>query len=447
MKGVHDHVTRALKEAGVDGPSKLVVAASGGLDSTVLLHVLHALEHELVVAHVNHGTRGEENDGDREAVAAWAAQHGCELEVLTLEAHAVAEGPQGFQGEARKARTAWFDSLCAKHNAVAVATGHHADDQAETYVLHAMRSSDPWAVQGMALRDGLRIRPLLGLTKRDLLAHAEHKGLTWREDPSNTSPTYLRNRIRHEVLPLLDALRPGTREHLTALATRAERLGRLVEPLLQAARGEAEVQPGQWRIARLTQNAWAQEAFLRALSRGGWSLSGAERALALVDAQVGSVVEHGTQRVVRERETLAFEATPAERLPQPVTLQSCAAEGTMDTALGTLSWTPATCPASTEGLDVNHGWLPVSWLPVTVRPWQHGDRLQPLGMLGQTNVSDVLTQAKVPHALRPSALILTREHDGCVLWVIGHKVSEPLRLNLSTFAGQPGLAFSFIPAP
>ena len=226
MNKVQEHVGRTLKEAGIDRPSKLVVAASGGLDSTVLLEVLHALGHELVVAHVNHGTRGEENDGDREAVADWAAQHGCPLEVLTLEPQPLAEGPQGFQGEARKARTAWFESLCAQHNAVAVATGHHADDQAETYVLHAMRSSDPWAVKGMALRDGMRVRPLLGLPKRDLLAHAQRMGWTWREDPSNQSNAYLRNRIRHEVLSLMEDLRPGTRGHLNALATRAEALGR-----------------------------------------------------------------------------------------------------------------------------------------------------------------------------------------------------------------------------
>lgn len=444
---VRDHVDGALKEAGIDRPSKLVVAASGGLDSTVLLGVLHALGHDLVVAHVNHGTRGAENVDDREAVATWADQHGCPLEVLALEAQSLVEGPQGFQGEARKARTAWFESLCARHNAVAVATGHHADDQAETYMLHAMRSSDPWAVKGMALRDGMRIRPLLGLSKRDLLAHAQHMGWTWREDPSNQSNAYLRNRIRHEVLPLMEDLRPGTREHLNALATRAEALGRLVAPLLEQARDRAEVQPDHWRIEVLIQDAWAQEAFQRALSEKGWSLSGAQRALALVDAQVGNVVEHGSQRVVRERECLVLAIAEAGNLPQPVSLSEGAGEGEIDTPMGTLRWTPSTCPTSTERLGIHRAWLPAVWLPVTVRPWRHGDRLQPLGMQGQTNVSDVLTQAKVSHAMRPAALVIEREDDGRLLWVVGHKVSEQLRLDPTTFEGQSGLTMTFTPAP
>lgn len=447
MNKVQDHVSGALTEAGIDRPSKLVVAASGGLDSTVLLGVLHALGHDLVVAHVNHGTRGEENDGDREAVAAWATQHGCPFEVLTLEAQSLVKGGQGFQGEARKARTAWFESLCTRHNAVAVAIGHHADDQAETYMLHAMRSSDPWAVKGMALRDGMRVRPLLGLSKRDLLAHAQHMGWTWREDPSNQSNAYLRNRIRHEVLPLMEDLRPGTREHLNVLATRAEALGRLVAPLLEQARNRAETQPGHWRIEVLIQDAWAQEAFQRTLAEKGWSLSGAQRALALLDAQVGNVVEHGTQRVVRERETLVLAVVEAGTLPDPVTLSEGAREGETDTPMGTLRWAPSTCPTSTEGLGVHRAWLPATWLPATVRPWRHGDRLQPLGMQGQTNVSDVLTQAKVPHAMRPAALVIEREDDGCLLWVVGHKVSEQLRLDPTTFEGQSGLTMTFTPAP
>ena len=447
MNKVQDQVGRALKEAGIDCPSKLVVAASGGLDSTVLLEVLHALGHDIVVAHVNHGTRGEENDGDREAVAAWATQHGCPFEVLTLQAQSLVEGPQGFQGEARKARTAWFESLCARHKAVAVATGHHADDQAETYVLHAMRSSDPWAVKGMALRDGTRVRPLLGLSKRDLLAHAQHMDWTWREDPSNQSNAYLRNRIRHEVLPLMEDLRPGTREHLNALATRAEALVRLVAPLLEQARERAEAQPGHWRIEVLTQDAWAQEVFQRVLSEEGWSLASAQRALALLDAQVGNVVEHGTRRVVRERETLVFAVAEAGTLPHPVTLSEGTSEGETDMPMGTLRWTPSTCPTSTEGLGIHRAWLPAAWLPVTCRPWRHGDRIQPLGMQGQTNVSDVLTQAKVPHAVRPSAFVIEREEDGCLLWVVGHKVSEHLRLDPTTFAGQPGLTMTFTPAP
>ena len=201
MNKVQDHVQGSLQQSGINQPSKLIVAASGGLDSTVLLEVLHALGHDLIVAHVNHGTRGEENDGDCEALAAWATQHGCPFEVLTLEAQSLVEGPQGFQGEARKARTAWFEALCTQHKAMAVATGHHADDQRETRLLHLIRGARPDAWRGMdawTTERGFAVgRPFLGLSRSVLLANLREAGVAWREDPSNADPRHLRNRIRH----------------------------------------------------------------------------------------------------------------------------------------------------------------------------------------------------------------------------------------------------------
>ena len=214
MTALHDLTRRALDQAGVPHGATLVVAASGGLDSTVLLHLLGDLGHPLVVAHVDHGARGAQSDGDRDAVRVWAETRGFPFEVLTLDPEALKAGAQGFQGEARKSRMAWFDALCDTHSAFAFVTGHHADDQAETWMLHAMRSLDPLALAGMSLRDGRMIRPLLEATKAQLLALAQHHGWSWREDQSNDSSVYLRNRVRHEVLPLLDDLRPGTTKHL-----------------------------------------------------------------------------------------------------------------------------------------------------------------------------------------------------------------------------------------
>ncbi|HAT47901.1 MAG TPA: tRNA lysidine(34) synthetase TilS [Flavobacteriales bacterium] len=447
MKDVQQHVQRSLSDAGIPEPSKLIVAASGGCDSTVLLHLLLNLGHTVVVAHVDHGARGAESDGDREAVANWASQHQCKFELLELEAKKLKGLPQGFQGEARKARQTWFESLCSRHDAVAVVTGHHADDQAETYLLHAMRSADPWAVKGMALREGLYVRPMLGVRKRDLIALATSMKWRWREDSSNKSQAYLRNRIRHEVLPLMEELRPGTLEHLIDLATRATELSNLANSVLQQTRLEAESEPGLWSIEALKSQAWAREAFLRSLSKEGWSLGSARRALDLIESQVGSVVEQGIHRIVRDRNTLVVESNKTRQATHPLTLQTCEENGTKKTPFGTCQWETATCPESTNSLGLNQCWLPSAWLPVTIRSWQHGDRIQPLGMDGQTKISDVLTQAKLSPRIRPSALVLEREKDGKILWVVGHKISEHARLNPGTYQGQAGLSISFHPVP
>ena len=439
-------IQSAVKEAGLAPSAKLVVAASGGCDSTVLLHVLHDLGHPLVVAHVDHGMRGEESSGDRKFVTSWAQTHGCALEVLELDPSQLAEGKMGFQGEARKARMAWFEEVCDAHHASAILTGHHADDQAETFMLHAMRSTDPWSIRGMALVEGRVVRPMLDLRRSDIEAFAKIHQWHWREDSSNQSEVYLRNRVRHELLPLMEKIRPGTTDHLQRLAKRAVELTELLEPLLSEARHKAQTQPGHWRVDVLQRNSLAAESLRRWLCDQGWSDKSSARALSLLEAQVGSAIQHGAWQLVRERSELVLSEAQTP-LPAPVSVTDANSSGEWTVDFGTCRWEPTLCPPSTDGLHPGRFWIPQQWLPVTLRPWVHGDRIQPLGMSGHTKVSDVLTQAKLPHRLRPCALVVERESDTCILSVVGHKTSERARLDLAKFAGESGLMMSFTPTP
>lgn len=453
MKEVVAHVQRALHEAGVQSGDTVVVAASGGCDSTTLLHVLEALGQPMVVAHVDHGARGEESAGDRAFVEGWAQQRGLRFEVLTLKASSLKQGAQGFQGEARKRRLAWLESLRQAHGAAAILTGHHADDQAETWLLHAMRSPDPWAVRGMALREGQVVRPLLDLSRQEIEAAARLQGWSWREDSSNRTDAYLRNRVRHEVLPLLDDLRPGTSRHLSQLARRAAEKHEDLFKLVSEARQIAEVAPGTWAIDTLQHKTLCRNALRNTLTARGWSDALASEVLALVNAQVGAQVLGRDARVVRERLhlielPLENEGTPTS--PKSIPLSVAHESGSVTTALGTCSWAPAKAPKNAAELHSGRCWIPATWLPVVIRPWADGDRIQPLGMTGHSLVSDVLTQAKTPHAHRSEALLLerpsspeTQEDSAHVLWVVGHKLGEQARLHLDQLADAPGLLFTF----
>lgn len=449
MKTLMHLVDKALAQAGLRPDDTVVVAASGGCDSTALLHLIHALGRSLVVAHVDHGARGAESDGDREFVENWALSRGLIFETMTLDAALLKTGPQGFQGEARKRRMAWLEDVRVRHGAAAIATGHHADDQAETWLLHAMRSVHPWAVQGMALREGYVVRPLLEITREELRTLALKEGWVWREDASNASDAYVRNRIRNEVLPLLDEVRPGTTKHLTALAKRAADLHEVLTPLLDRALKEAQAEPASWDIDVLQRNPLSREAWRREFGNRGWSDALASQALGLVDAQIGAHVQGPDARVVRERNRLV-ETVWSHDSPAGQSVRFEPAEdrttGSVTNALGECHWTAAPAPTDASKLSLASCWIPASWLPVTLRTWRDGDRIQPLGMEGHSLVSDVLTQAKVPHAWRHEALVLERTQSGDVLWVAGHKCSERARLHLDQLADAPGLQFTFEPA-
>jgi tRNA(Ile)-lysidine synthase len=220
-------VGQIVRDHGLWQPGQHVaVAVSGGLDSVVLLDVLLATrawhEGELSVVTVDHGMRPGSAE-DAVFVADLAREGG-----LRFRSIALALGPDASEDTARTARFAAFDGVPSD----VVALAHHRDDQAETVLLHLLRGTGPAGLSGMAVRRGRFVRPLLGEPRDALLAYARHRGLTWREDPSNADPRYLRNRVRHEVLPLLEEVRPGAREALARAARAVAADAEIVEAQL-----------------------------------------------------------------------------------------------------------------------------------------------------------------------------------------------------------------------
>ncbi len=180
---------------------RIAVAVSGGMDSVVLLDVLVEIaawhRGELMVVTVDHGTPHAARH------AAWVEAHAASL---GLPCRVFAVSPKSTSEEhLREARYAAFEGVAADR----IALGHHADDLAETVLLHLLRGTGVRGLAGMARRRGRYVRPLLDESRDSLVAWAAKRGLGWVEDPSNASHGPLRNRLRHEVLPLLEAARPG----------------------------------------------------------------------------------------------------------------------------------------------------------------------------------------------------------------------------------------------
>jgi tRNA(Ile)-lysidine synthetase-like protein len=188
--------------ASTDLPSRsepLVVAVSGGLDSVVLLHLLHEAGYHGVVAHVNYGFRGAESDADEALVRRLTDQWGWDLRV----SHPLV--PAGNrQDVARKLRYAFFEDVRAEIGSNAIVLAHHEDDQVETIVLKVLRGARLDACHGMRAKRGFLIRPLLHIPKTALIDYAKRNNLIWREDASNADLSYLRNQIRLDVLPNMD---------------------------------------------------------------------------------------------------------------------------------------------------------------------------------------------------------------------------------------------------
>ena len=215
------HFARPFFTPGVS----VVVAVSGGSDSVALLFLLHELRgrlgiDRLVIAHVNHGLRGGESDGDEQLVRHHAETLGLECYCRRLEGHS--SGETGLEAWAREERYRFFDELRRSTGCDLIATGHTQDDQAETVLMRIVRGTGLNGLRGIApIRDDGVVRPLLQVRKPELECWLADNGIAFRVDRSNTDQRLLRNRIRHSVLPQLEPVQPDTVQHLASLADEA----------------------------------------------------------------------------------------------------------------------------------------------------------------------------------------------------------------------------------
>lgn len=205
-----EHISRFCQEHSLFTPgSTMVVGLSGGPDSVFLLHYLADLRHEsnlkLIAAHLDHGWRTESSQ-DAQFCQDLATRYQIPIIIKHLKEIPISSKPTGSKEElGRNARRAFFESVAKEYNAQAIALAHHADDQMETFFMRLIRGASLTGLAGMKAKDELYIRPLLSISKIEILDYLHKHKILYVIDPSNQSNEYLRNRIRNSVIPALKA--------------------------------------------------------------------------------------------------------------------------------------------------------------------------------------------------------------------------------------------------
>jgi tRNA(Ile)-lysidine synthase len=424
----------------------VLVAVSGGKDSVVLLDALLALGAKVAVAHAHFGLRDEEADADAEFVRKLAKQHKIPFHLEHFATAQFAEKEKiSTQMAARTLRYAWFARLCAQHGYAAVATGHHRADAAETMLLNLTRGTGLAGLHGIAAKAPLPggaglttaplVRPLLTCGTDALYDYLVERQLAWREDASNQDTThYRRNRLRHEVLPVLRDLNPNFDQTLALTAERvgqAEQLVAMKVAEVSAAGLVVEPTVTKLSVAAL-QGTPATALLLGELLRPyGFDYALARTVAAALGGVSGTRFETATHRLVLDRGQLvitpkdlrpfgSFELTAdaAElKLPGGRILRTRRAPG----ADYTIPRKPNTAALDAAKLQ----------FPLTVRTWQPGDWLVPLGMRGKQKVSDLLVNLKVPANLKDRVLVLVNS-NGSLVWVVGQRLDDRFKVTAET---------------
>ncbi len=391
---------RGLIPAGAN----VVVGISGGADSVALVHALHELGIPFTVAHLNHRLRGAESDADEQFVCNLGFPVVSKsIDVKTL----AAKSGRSIEMAARQARHDFFAEF---ENSV-IALAHHADDQAETFILKLARGAGSEGLGGMdysqQIGDLQLIRPLLDLPRAAILEWLTEKQLAWREDASNSDEAFLRNRVRHTILPILEKeLNPNIRETI-----------RRTMDILRAENAWMNSVIADCRLSIADLPIAAQRRSLRKwLFENGADEVGfdaVEQILALMEARNGSTVFelNDRQRVVIEYGKPRFEegsrpASPAWNL----SVEDGVGWRKDKSRIGEL---PAAASFDAEKVGDS---------PIKVRGWKPGDRMAPLGMEGSRKLQDILTDQKVPRAQRNRIPVAVCR--GEIIWLPGYRIAR-----------------------
>jgi tRNA(Ile)-lysidine synthase len=456
--------------------ARVVVAVSGGADSLCLVGALLALRvqsaacapGDIVVAHLDHRLRGPEGQEDATFVEAFAREQGLRFDSAAVDVAAVAKQERrSLEDAARGARYTFLRRVAAEAGAERICVGHTRDDQAETILLHLLRGAGLGGLAGMAPLSGDIARPLLDLTHADTLAYCAARGWTPREDRSNEDLRFLRNRVRHELLPALVHYNPNLRETLARNATLIGEDERYLDELATALHKDGPIERRDETI-RLPL-AWLREQPLalrrRLLRLACTELAGDEvdleaRHISQLDALLDggrtgkSLNLPGGLRAILDYEALTFTSSPANsqqvatprehHLPAPGCVEAPEISwrvrawlvetppGLESSALPDLppigqAGTPADLGRAESRVYLD---AEVAGNELLVRAWRPGDRFRPLGMAHEKKLQDYFADAKVPLALRSRVpLVFNRSH---LLWVGGQRIDDRARLTPAT---------------
>jgi tRNA(Ile)-lysidine synthase len=409
----------------------VLVAVSGGADSMALLYVLREVEVHVEAAYFDHQTRNGESAEDGAFVRQQAAALGVPFhtESRPVEQEAAVAG-SSFEAHARAVRYAFLTRVARERGCAAIATGHHADDQAETVLMRLLRGASPQGLAGIPpvrSEAGIRVvRPLIACTRETILAYVEARGIPYRTDRTNADTDFVRNRVRHELLPLLRAsYNPRIDDALCRLAEIERAENAYLDAAAHEALSRCVVEDGAMArepFAELPEALRRRVALLFSWCHGVDCPFDRVDALAsfIAAAPTGNRFDLGegvllcNSRDVTEA-VKACECDARETaLPVPSVTEAFGRrfETTARPCPEETDWA-ANCTPGRQVFDAD-----ALGAALSVRHRLPGDRFMPLGMTGSRKLKDYLIDVGVPATRRDGLLLLTVP-DG-IAWVVGH---------------------------
>ena len=422
-----DHLKQNFKE--INANSKLLIAFSGGLDSVVLAELFYRLEYDICLAHVNFSLRKDESDADADFTDHFAQARKLPIYQKRIDTRQYADEKKlSIQEAAREIRYDWFDELVETENLDYILTAHHADDQVETVFINMIRGTGLKGFTGIPERRDKILRPLLPFAKKELLEFAQKNNINWREDSSNQTTDYLRNQVRHHLMPHFKSLHENAFQQAQKSINLASESYELFDDLIQQKLDQLIEQKDDKyfiSLALLQREKQGKQLLFHLISR--FDFRDVDEVFKLSNKPKGKIVQNKTHRIIKERDYLVIK--PIQNKKPDNEFMISTDNGVYGFPIGTLKIEDY---HKIEDTAKNIAYLDADQLDksLILRKWKEGDVFQPLGMKGKKKVSDFLKDEKIDHHKKQNQWVLLSDHQ--IVWIVNHRIDERFKVKDKT---------------
>ena len=412
---------------------RILLAVSGGIDSVVLAHLFKSAGYDCTIAHCNFQLRGEESELDEVFVRSLARTMDFPIQLKRFDVEAeMKDGGVSLQMAARDLRYRWFEDLLQEHKLDRVATAHNKNDAIETFFLNLSRGSGIRGLKGISPRRGKIIRPLLFASRKEIESYQSKHNLEYREDSSNQETKYQRNKIRHDVLPVMEQINPAFMEIMEGNMERLGEAFEIYDRAIQKMRSELFEDKGgkisiqTEKLRRLSPlRTWLFELF----SPFGFTRLQCEGIEHFMKAGPGRQSISTTHRLYKDRDRMILVKSGGpgfERyyLDDPEKHSSLPFPMDME-VLDRADLVKIPDDPNTACLDLDQ-----IQFPLTIRRWMFGDYFYPLGMEQIKKLSDFFVDEKVPVPEKESAWIMAAGKK--IVWIMGYRIDHRFRITSAT---------------
>lgn len=396
---------------------KILVALSGGADSVALTRILITLGYHCEAAHCNFELRGEESDRDEDFVRNFCRSLNIKCHSIHFETRRyAAQQSISIEMAARELRYNWFSKICEESDCQVVAVAHHKDDSVETMLLNLIRGTGINGLLGIRPKNGNVVRPLLCASRQEVVAYLHRMNQTYVTDSTNLEDEYTRNKIRLNLLPLMEEINPSVKDGLVKTSSYLNDVSKVYQQAIKESIDRIFITPEkEISIEKLMNEPAPQALLFEVLSPLGFNSTQVEEVYGSLNGQPGKRFISSQWQVVKDRELLLIERVKtANDKPQII----------FEEVLFTKEFVIPK-DKNTACFDANKFKGVIS-----IRKWEKGDYFIPFGMKGKKLVSDFMTDSKFSLLKKEQQWVLSCNDQ--IAWLIGERTDNRFRIDDST---------------